>query len=153
MTDEIISNLEPIEEGDMNLKEKFIGGGGTGKMEMGKEEMANPVEKIIEKPAERKEGVVEKEAAYSKILSKIPTQSPAVPADDVAMDATSANSGIDAQSKVTNLVKIAETKGIAHAVKVARHMEDNYTLDEFHDKLLGEELHSALVTKGIIKEI
>ena len=32
-------------------------------------------------------------------------------------------------------------------------MEDNYTLDEFHDRLLGEELHKALVDKGIIKEI
>ena len=72
---------------------------------------------------------------------------------DVATDAATTNSGIDAESKITNLVQLAETKGIPHAVKVARHMEDNYTLDEFHDRLLGEELHDALVKNGMIKEI
>lgn len=148
MTDEIISNLEPIDENDLNLKEKFSGGEAKKEANV-KEE----VPQIVEKKIERKEGSAEKETAYAKILSKIPAQNQAVIADDVAGDADSANAGIDAESKINNLVKIAETKGIAHAVKVARHLEDNYTLDEFHDRLLSEELHKALVAKGIIKEI
>ncbi|MFZ2976131.1 MAG: hypothetical protein WA055_05910 [Candidatus Moraniibacteriota bacterium] len=149
MTDEIKSNLEPIEEGDLNLKEKFTGGGKVENIARDKEEEAFPTPEKIE----RKEGVVEKEAAYSKILSKLPAQSQKVQTDDVATDAISVNTGIDAESKIDNLIKIAETKSIVHAVKVAQHMEDNYILDEFHDRMLGEELHNALVAKGMIKEI
>lgn len=149
MTDEIISNLEPIEEGDLNLKEKFTGGGKVESVLAKKNEEAFPTPEKIE----RKEGVMEKEAAYSKILSKLPAQSQKVQTDDVATDADSANAGIDAESKISNLITIAENKGIPHAVNVARHMEDNYVLDEFHDRMLGEELHNALVAKGMIKEI
>ena len=150
MTDEVISNLEPINEEDLNLKDKFLGGREAEKKNENQKE--NIV--LTEKKPERKEGIVEKEAAYSKIISKAPNQAkPTPPKEDIETDATAANSGIDAESKINNLVKLAETKGITHAVKVARHMEDNYTLDEFHDRLLGEELHKALIDRGIIKEI
>ena len=149
MTDEIKSNLEPIEESDLNLKEKFTGGGKVENIARDKGEEAFPTPEKIE----RKEGVAEKEAAYSKILSKLPAQSQKVQTDDVATDAISVNTGINAESKIDNLIKIAETKSIVHAVKVAQHMEDNYILDEFHDRMLGEELHNALVAKGMIKEI
>lgn len=152
MVDEIKSNLEPLDEGDMNLKEKFLGDK--------KIDGANPEQKLeavhsIEGTVERKEGAAEKEVSYSKILSRMSAQSPVTLTSDtdVAADALTTNSGIDAESKITNLVQLAETKGIPHAVKVARHMEDNYTLDEFHDRLLGEELHDALVKNGMIKEI
>lgn len=156
MAEETKSNLEPIEESDLGLKEKFIGGAkiekkesaGGNVPELKTEEMHS-----IEGGAERKEGAAEKEAAYSKILSKVSSASQAVKKEDVAADAETANVGTDAESKIKNLVVLAQTKGIPHAVKVARHMEDNYTLDEFHDRLLGEELHSALVQKGMIKEI
>lgn len=149
MTDEIISNLEPIEEGDLNLKEKFTGGGKVESV------LAKKNEETISAPEkmERKEGVAEREATYAKILSKVPATNQNAHADDVATDAASVNDGIDAESKIENLIKIAENKSIAHAVKVARHMEDNYILDEFHDRMLGEELHNALVAKGMIKEI
>lgn len=155
MADEIKSNLEPIEEGDLNLKEKFLGDKADKEMKPGEEPEAR-LESIhsIEGAVERKEGGAEKEAAYSKILSKVKAAPQKVTGDDdVKNDAATAAQGIDTESKVTNLVKLAETKGIPHAVKVARHMEDNYALDEFHDRLLGEELHDALVKKGMIKEI
>jgi hypothetical protein len=157
MPDETRSNLEPIDEGDLNLKEKFVGGGEV--KEDALTDVPMPEAKIeeihsIEGSAERKEGAVEKEAAYSKILSKIGAQTHTPTTDeDVRADAAAAAGGTDAESRITNLVKIAEVKGIPHAVKVARHIDDNYTLDEFHDRLLGEELHDALVKRGIIKEI
>ena len=44
-------------------------------------------------------------------------------------------------------------KGVVHAVKVARHLEDNYALDEFHDRMLADELHEALIKKGLIEEV
>jgi len=150
MADETKSNLEPIEEGDLNTREKFIGGSATeNKLEEKKE-----IPHSIEGQVERKEGVAEKEVSYSKIISKIkPQKKPVHADDDVASDAEVASEGIDAENKISNLVDLAQAKGVTHAVKVARHMEDNYTLDEFHDRLLGEELHDALVKKGIIKEI
>lgn len=151
MVDEIKSNLEPIGEGDLDMKKKF-----AGENSINDETPEAKVEDIhlIEGSVERKEGSAEKESAYSKILSKIGSQTHQTTSDDdVKNDAVSVNVGMDAESKVTNLVKLAETKGIPHAVKVARHLEDNYTLDEFHDRLLGEELHDALVKKGMIREI
>ncbi len=152
MVDEIKSNLEPLEENDLNLKEKFSG---AEKADGANLETKKEAVHSIEGSVERKEGAVEKESTYSKILSKMSAQTPVVLTSDtdVANDAAATNAGLDAESKITNLVALAETKGIPHAVKVARHMEDNYTLDEFHDRLLGEELHNALVQKGLIREM
>lgn len=157
MADATIPNLEPIEEKDLNTKEKFLGGVPVEKKTVNPTE-ARPEVKIEapsapEKVVERKEGQAEKEAAYSKILSKISTTKPVPAADhEIAADAGSISQENDAGSKIKNLVTIAETKGIPHAVKVAQHLEDNYALDEFHDCLLADELHDALVKKGLIKE-
>jgi len=105
-----------------------------------------------EQPPERKEGAAEKEDAYAKILSKVANGKTAKD-EDVSADAEMAMRQKDAEAKVNNLVTLAETKGVAHAVEVARHMENNYVLDEFHDKLLSDELHEFLAKKGLIKEI
>ena len=152
MVDEIKSNLEPIEEGDLDLKKKFS----EEKPVSGGEEEAR-IESIHpdREKVERQEGSAEKEAAYARIISKVGLQKTpvAVSDEDVSSDAAAVSAGMDAENKVSNLVNLAETKGIVHAVKVARHMEDNYALDEFHDKLLGEELHDALVKRGMIREI
>ena len=51
MTDEIISNLEPIEEGDLNLKDKFIGGGKKAESVLGE----NKKEEIISTPEQKTE--------------------------------------------------------------------------------------------------
>lgn len=144
MVDEMKSNLEPIAEGDLNLKEKFSGGA--------QETSKSITEKIpAVETAERKEGAMEKDSAYAKILSKIKTASSAVQ-DDVSTDAKTASEETDYENKIIKLVEIAETKGVAHAVKVAQHLEDNYFLDELHDRLLAEDLHNALVKKGMIME-
>ncbi|HRZ95373.1 MAG TPA: hypothetical protein P5262_02280 [Candidatus Moranbacteria bacterium] len=153
-------NPEPIEEKDVNLKEKFPEGS-----EAKQPEELKISEQKTEKPAleqlpkmeqestlERKEGIAEKEDAYAKILSKVADGKTAKD-EDISADAEMAMRQKDAEAKVNNLVTLAETKGLAHAVKVARHMENNYVLDEFHDKLLSDELHEFLAKKGLIKEI
>lgn len=149
MVDEIKYELEPIEEDDSNLKNKF-----SKKVELNaKQETLEEKNLSIGEKTERKEGEVENDSTYSRILSQVPKTNQIFQSDDVEKDAKSVDTAIDAESKINTLVEIAETKGIFHAVKVARHMEDNYTLDEFHDRLLGEELHKALVAKGVIKEL
>lgn len=145
--------LEPIEEGDLDLKTKFLKGG------VGVEKMAAPsllkveAEKLPTSEApERKEGAAEKDDAYAKILAKV--KSPvATTKSDVSADAKSANDETDYENKIIKLVEIAETKGVVHAVKVAKHLEDNYLLDELHDRLLATDLHDALVKKGMITEV
>ena len=145
MTDELKSNLEPIEEGDMDLKRKFL---------VGAPETAKIEKKTApEVPVEKKEGMAEKDAAYSNILAKVRTQGPPPDPASVAGDAVRVGEEKDAESKINSLVNLAMQKGVIHAVKVAKHLEDSYALDEFHDRLLADELHDALVKKGLIKEI
>lgn len=148
-----MSNLEPIEDSDLDLKGKFIGSENSDKNispEGKKPELVpvSPLEKV-----EKKEGQAEKEKSYSKILSKIKSPSQSEHDHLVNEDAKLASEEISAEGKIEKLTRLAMDKGVAHAVKVARHLEDNYTLDEFHDKLLADELHDALVKKGLIREI
>jgi hypothetical protein len=147
-------NLEPIEEGDLNLREKF-----SNEKELSPEKAENFPPKTAsvefaprpEGSFEKKESQMEREQTYAKILAQ--STNPTLSTDeDVSQDAELTMKEKDAESKVNNLVSLAETKGVAHAVKVARHMEDNYILDEFHDKLLSSELHDFLAKKGLIKE-
>lgn len=153
------SNLEPIDEKDLNLKEKFSDGNeaapaekaGIIKEQPGREPAAEEILKP-EKLPERKEGMVEKEDTYAKIISKVSSAQSPVANEEISQDAEIAMREKDAESKVNNLISLAEIKGVAHAVKVARHMQDNYILDEFHDKLLTDELHEFLVKKGLVKE-
>jgi hypothetical protein len=150
MVDEIKSNLEAIEDDDLSLKNKF-----KSKVEfLGKdgEVQKNPILNVGEK-VERREGIVEKDSAYSKILAQVPKSVQAVKNDEVVNDAKNVSIEIDAKGKIEKLVVLAQEKGLPHAVSVARHMEDNYTLDEFHDRLIGDELHLALIEKGIIKKL
>ncbi len=145
--------LEPIEEGDLDLKNKFLKGG----VNLEKKEIPNlpktesETAPIPEAP-ERKEGKMEKDDAYAKILAKAKSPASAVQ-NDVSADAKMASEGTDYENKIIKLVEIAETKGVVHAVKVAQHLEDNYLLDELHDRLLAVDLHDALVKKGVIFEL
>lgn len=141
--------LEPIEEKDLDLENKFI--------EKPHEEGADAVRKEIpakiEEVVERKEGVVEKEATYAKILSKVKTNPAPTDHAEVKSDADLASEADDVEGRVTRLVDLAMQKGVVHAVKVAQHLDDFYVLDEFHDKLVADELHDALLEKGLIKEL
>jgi len=151
------SNLEPIDESDVDLASKF--GGKSKGVEIVKnaeiapevkEEMPAAPEKIVE----RKEGSAEKEAAYAKILSKVPAQAPAASSEEeIKKDAQAVSLEQDEESKINNLLGLAQNKGVIHAVKVAQHYEDNYVLDEFHDRMLADELHDALIKKGLIKNL
>lgn len=147
--------LEPIEEKDLNAEQKFKGGGALKKeteaVATPEESKEAPAKVESEKPQEISKA--EKDDSYGKILSKVKAQPAVQPnEDDVKDDAKKAIEKTDPESQITNLVDLAMTKGVVHAVKVAQHMEDNYVLDMFHDKLMADELHDALVKKGLITE-
>lgn len=140
--------LEPIEEKDLDTVSKFGVKTEAGGIEHPKDQGETKKEQASEILS------AEKDRAYQNILSKVQTQAPAVsPAGNVADDAKVASEKMDAESQLKHLVEIATEKGVVHAVKVAQHLESNYILDSFHDKLLSEELHKALLEKGLIREL
>jgi len=145
--------LEPIKEDEQTLEKKFF----KNTEDVEKTLASNLLktnEEAISKPEmlERKEGRMEKDNAYAKILAK--TKNPiAIIQSDISLDAKIANDEANYEDKIIKLVEIAQIKGIPHAVKVAKHIEDNYLLDELHDRLLAVDLHDALVEKGMITEI
>lgn len=143
------SNLEPIDENNLNnQKESAIGNVGNSVFK----EDENLFK--IEKEVSLEKSEAEKDSAYLQIMSKFSNISNlSVSDDDISNDAKNVSQEVDAQSKINHLVNLAVLKGVPHAVKVARHFEDNYVLDAFHDKLMADELHDALVEKGLLKNI
>lgn len=143
--------LEPIDEKDLNLKDKFI----NKKEDIAsvKKEGVLARESLLESVVDRKEGAMEQDDTYAKIVSKIKTPSLQMTGDEVVHDADHVGSFMDMESKITKLVDMAMQKGVLHAVKVARHLDDNYVLDELHDQLVMDEFHKALVEKGMIKDV
>lgn len=152
-----MSNLEPIDEKDVDLKSKFgvpAAENPVASSEKTIEAISKVQEKSIENEAPKEIISAEKDSAYSKILSKVKTQpSDNIPQEEIKADAEKVYGQQDAESQIQHLVDIATNKGIVHAVKVAKHLEDNYVLDMFHDKLVSDELHDALVKRGMIGEV
>lgn len=148
--DEIKSKPKLAEDESLDFENKPEGTGLEVSFQKPKENIFK-----IEKETSKEIIVSEKDAAYNKILAKIKTPAGDEDAvqEEVKVDAEKFFDQTDAESQVQYLIDIAFNKNIVHAVKVARHLEDNYVLDMFHDKMLADELHDALVQKGLIKEI
>lgn len=94
--------------------------------------------------------------AYRELLSKVTPTKQATPADDdhedtVILDAKHIGAMTDEESKVQKLLDLAGTKGVVHAVKVARSLKDYYALDRMHDELAGK-FYDGLLEKGLIEK-
>lgn len=97
-------------------------------------------------PEQAMEKVNEK---YAAILSQS-SAAQAVPVkSDVTADADAVGRTTDAETRVNQLVELAQVKGVAHAVEVARKMNDLYVLDTMHDEL-ADKLYDALKAKGLL---
>lgn len=100
---------------------------------------ANP-EKMRDQSAEQ----------YAKILSRVSTTTAS---DDtqVAEDVVALGEfAVSAEATITRLVSLAETKGVVHAVAVAKKLGDYYVLDVMHDEL-ADKLYEALLAKGLVQ--
>lgn len=132
------------------------------------EEMIEPmVEKVPMSEGEKQEGSVEMislpeekdqqevkgervSEQYSKILSQVqPGSTSATDDDEVEQDANTIGAVEEAEKKVHTLVELAQVKGVAHAVRVAKRMNDLYVLDTMHDEL-ADKLYEGLLSKGLI---
>lgn len=148
MADQPTYNLEPVGDDDLNTESKF-------KLPAeNKEELAKPVESEKKVESYKEVSGAEREKAYQNIFQRIKPTGTSQPQDEeIKEDAKGVFEKEDREGKIKTLVDLATTKGVYHAVKVAKHLEDNYVLDEFHDRLLADELHEALVGKGLLKEV
>ncbi len=147
-----MSVLEPIQKEDLDLKDKFLGKTENPKESSLGENVQKESGEIKYAPEKNQEIASEKkEETYSKILSQVTSYKPA-DTENLVEDARMVNAEKEAEAKIVKLVGLAKEKGVIYAVKVARHVEDNYTLDEFHDRL-AYEFHAALIKEGLIKEI
>lgn len=91
------------------------------------------------------------EGKYNEILSKVTPKSPVTVStdEDAVLDAKSIGDTVDEESKIQKLLDLAATKGVVHAVKVARSLKDYYALDRMHDELV-DKLYEGLLAKGLI---
>ncbi len=59
----------------------------------------------------------------------------------------------DAQEQVDRLIDLAKHENPFLAIKVAKHLDNNYVLDSVHDELLEEKTRKILIEKGLLKEV
>lgn len=129
-----------------------------GEKEQGSQEVVgeNGGPRIAETPL-HPETVKEKvEGKYQELLAKVtPTKTVTVSDDDavedVVLDVKHIGALTDEESKIAKLLVLADTKGVVHAVKVARSLKDYYALDRMHDELSGK-LYQGLLEKGLIQK-
>jgi len=88
---------------------------------------------------------------YQEILAKVSSGNTVQTHsdEDVVLDAKSIGETVDEESKIQKLLDLASTKGVVHAVKVARSLRDDYALDQMHDAL-ANKLYEGLVARGLI---
>jgi hypothetical protein len=88
---------------------------------------------------------------YEKLLStaKQAASVTGVSDDDTQTDLAHVKELEDEQQKIDHLVKLAQSKGLPHAVRVAERLKDYYALDMFHDTLV-DNLYDALMEQGLI---
>lgn len=142
MAEEKVSYLEPIEEGIAQ------------EQPVSKENRESTLEKSLapELQTEKKPEEQSESEAYQKILSSASTSTTTRDFDgNVDNDAQRVSLKTDADSKVSQLVDLAAVKGVVHAVKVARRLNDFYVLDHIHDDL-ANKLYESLKEKGMISE-
>lgn len=108
---------------------------------------------VQEKEAHREASQEQTEGKYEEILSKVSSQGAAATHtdEDAALDAKSIGMTVDEESKIQKLLDLASSKGVAHAVKVARTLDDYYALDQMHDAL-ADKLYDGLLERGLIQK-
>lgn len=108
----------------------------------------------IEKLAVPETGREKTEERYQEILSQVTPKGSTTSSDDdavIILDAKHIGALTDEESKIGKLLDLAQAKGVAHAVQVARSLRDYYALDRLHDEL-SDKLYQGLLDKGLIEK-
>jgi hypothetical protein len=81
------------------------------------------------------------------LLDRIQSEPSTAPASQTVSADVDAAHALDAETRVEHLVRLAEAKGVPHAVAVAQKLNDFYALDLLHDELV-EKFHTLLDSRG-----
>lgn len=97
------------------------------------------------------EAAPEPSGKYEKLLTSVTQATSAVTPNDAdeKVDVAHIQTLEDEAAKVEQLVKLAQSKGLSHAVKVAERLKDYYALDMFHDNIV-DNLYDTLLEQGLI---
>ncbi len=141
--EKIKENLAEINEADLNNSaESFSadinspGAENDTKQELYKKE-EQKVEQAIERTGEKlKQGVPTAQTDDDK------GEEVQVQAKEIAK--------LDANDQVSHLVQIAETKNPYLALRIAKHLNDNYVLDELHSDLTEDKMRELFISKGLL---
>jgi len=109
------------------------------------------------KQAELKEGELtpetEKQILKEAVSERIITAQPISPAQQqIVVQKAQQIKGQPKERQIQLLTEMAFEKGVIEAVEVAKHLDNPYLLDEFHDALV-DELYNKLVEQGKLKAI
>ena len=115
---------------------------------------ATKEESLAEAPSvpESEPALPEQGNKYEKLLSAVgQTASPQaiVTNDEAKVDIDHLQTFESEEEKIEQLVKLAQTKGVVHAVQVANRLKDYYALDMLHDELT-DNFYDALLAQGLI---
>lgn len=120
---------------------------------MGEEEKEIPFAEGRKTETANEQVSAEKDSSYQNILSQVKTAQTQNDDDDSVKDeADYVFQKRTRDEQVEHLVQLAFDKGVTRAVKVAQKMDDLYILDQLHDTLVRDDLHKALLEKGLIDE-
>lgn len=109
------------------------------------------------KQAELKEGELapetEKQILKEAVSERITAAQPIPPAQQqIVVQKAQQIKGQSKERQIQLLTEMAFEKGVIEAVEVAKHLDNPYLLDEFHDALV-DELYNKLVEQGKLKAI
>lgn len=109
--------------------------------------VASEKEPGVENDRERIEGKFDK-----MLVQAVPAVSvSSIDEGRIVADAKDISIATDEESKVQRLLDLANAKGVAYAVGVAKKLDDYYALDRMHDEL-ADKLYDGLVTRGLIRK-
>jgi len=125
--------------------------------ELGQEKEISPEVVTPEMPEKEREEAVEVPEAKRRPEVEIPEEKPAPapvtpPAEEEVKKQVENLKTLDKEHQVKVLTDLAFQKGISFAVKVARSLDSDYVLDEFHSSLV-DKLYKELVESGKLKQL
>lgn len=123
-------------------------------------EIAPEIKKLEEKITERQKEFGEEKEVEKTVSTKIASlkkeaslKAPAVlSSEEAGKDAKEIALLKGEKSQTEALLKMAQEKGVYHATRVAKKLNDPYILDVFHDHLVSD-FYDSLVRNGKIKPL
>lgn len=59
----------------------------------------------------------------------------------------------DPELQIQRIVELAVGKDPFYAIRLAKHLDDNYIMNEVHDRLVEEKVREQLIANGLIPEL